>query len=381
VGPRARGLLDAVVQFLTQRPRLRLGAGKINRKRVLPRLHPGAWLLLGLAIVPVRGMAMTVQFDFSFDSSGLFAPGGIARNLLTTAGEYFSDLLTDSLSAISSAGPNQFNAAVFNPGGTPNPCTSGNPAMINLPGYSVAADAVVIFVAGRGDLSSLGCGGPGGYSASGSSAFLDLVERRGQPAPTEGAGATEFAPWGGAIAFSTTANWYFDPDPATSEPFSGSDFYSTALHELGHVLGLGTAAAWFNLIQGGVFGGSAVVAASGAPAPVTTDGTHWRAGTQSTVNGQAQEAAMDPTLSNGTRKLMTTLDVAALDDIGWSVQDAALAPTRVPMMANWSLALLGLGLLSLARPVMRAPADLDAGSAADVRRPSWPRLPGLAADD
>jgi hypothetical protein len=41
----------------------------------------------------------------------------------------------------------------------------------------------------------------------------------------------------------------------------------------------------------------------------------------STVFGTAtaQEAAMDPDLTSGTRKMLTALDAAALTDIGWNV--------------------------------------------------------------
>ena len=44
--------------------------------------------------------------------------------------------------------------------------------------------------------------------------------------------------WGGAISFNSNANWHFDH---TSIPPSGTvDFYSIAIHEVGHALGLAT---------------------------------------------------------------------------------------------------------------------------------------------
>src|SRR5690606_2650504 len=49
-----------------------------------------------------------------------------------------------------------------------------------------------------------------------------------------------------------------------------------------------------------------------------SDLSHWRSGTFS----RGQEAAMDPTLTTGARKLLTPLDFAALDDIGWEIVGA-----------------------------------------------------------
>ena len=39
-----------------------------------------------------------------------------------------------------------------------------------------------------------------------------------------------------------------------------------------------------------------------------------------------QEAAMDPTITQGTRKRLTALDAAALTDVGWTVGSVALNP-------------------------------------------------------
>jgi len=53
--------------------------------------------------------------------------------------------------------------------------------------------------------------------------------------------------------------------------------------------------------------------------------------------GASQEAAMDPTLAPGTRKLFTDLDVAALDDIGW---DAAQVPEPSSIVMIFSAAIV-----------------------------------------
>ncbi|MEM8864936.1 MAG: hypothetical protein AAGF31_05255, partial [Planctomycetota bacterium] len=71
----------------------------------------------------------------------------------------------------------------------------------------------------------------------------------------------------------------------------------------------------------------AAIAANGGIAPPADFG-HWQEGTQSTIYGTftRQEAALDPIITSGTRKLVTTLDAAGLDDIGWDVADPGLLP-------------------------------------------------------
>jgi hypothetical protein len=286
-----------------------------------------------LTLTPAA-QAVTIQFDYSLDANNFFA-NATARNLLETAGSVLGSRLGDSLTAITSAGFNSFDA-VFN--------SPWNNASTTLNDYGVAADTLTVFVGGSNLLPSgvLGQGGPGGYSASGTQSFLDNVAGRGQAAATQGAGATDFAPWGGSISFNAGSAWYFDADPTTRESFGNSlnDFYSVALHELGHVLGFGTADSWDHWISAGVFTGPAAAATHGGAVTLFSDGAHWAEGTVGLADGLSQEAAMDPNLTQGTRKVFTDLDMAALSDVGWQI-----TPVPVPG-AVW---LLGSGLLVLAR--------------------------------
>ena len=191
--------------------------------------------------------------------------------------------------------------------------------------------------------STLGIGGPGGWSGGGTSAFLNNLAVRGQLSGANNP-PTDFGPWGGSITFDNSVPWYFDSDITTVEPFVGmNDFYSVALHELAHLLGFGIAESWDTFVSGSTFTGAASMAENGGVA-VPLDGGlgHWANGTQSEVlwptPASPREASMDPSITVGTRKYFTELDFAGLDDIGWQVIPE---PGTVGFLAGGTL-LLGL---------------------------------------
>lgn len=280
------------------------------------------------AIASQPATAINIEFNYDFDTNNFFDTQA-KKDVLSAAGSYFSNLITDDLTAITSGGVNSFNINFSNPG-------SGGSETIN--DYSVAADTLIVYTGGRDLGGSLGLGGPGGFGVGGTSAFVNNAVSRGEVGDTQGASATDFAPWGGSISFNTTSNWYFDSDLSTDGDVVNNDFYSVALHELGHLLGLGTANSWDNLVSGTDFTGAESNSVFGSDVPLNGDLSHWASGTLSLVDGLSQEAAMDPEVTNGTRKVFTDLDVAALKDVGWEV-----APVPVPA-AVW---LFGSGLLGL----------------------------------
>jgi len=282
-----------------------------------------------LTVAGQQAQAITIELDYSYDANNFFADSS-RRDVLSSAAGFYENRINDSLAAINSSGSNHFNANFFNP-------ATGSSTTIN--DFSVGADTLRVFAGGRNlSGSTLGQGGPGGYSVSGFSSFVNLAASRGQGDGTAAAvkdeTATDFAPWGGAITFDTNTSWYFDSDVSTVESFSENDFYSVALHELAHLFGFGISDSWDNNVSGGIFTGTE----SGSVALSSGD-AHWADGTMSLVDGVSQEAAMDPNITTGTRKYMTDLDMAGLSDIGWEV-------SAVPMPAAvyfFGSALLGLG--------------------------------------
>jgi PEP-CTERM motif len=268
---------------------------------------------------------VVLQFDYSLDANNFFNGHADRQLALQTAGQILAGRLTDSLSAITPGGGNTWTA-VF-----PNPAT-GN--LTNLTDLSIPANVIRVYTGGRalGTGGELGEGGPGGLSASGTQAFLDTVQGRGQPGALGAANSrTDFGPWGGSVAFDTGTNWNFS---VVSGPTAGqSDFLSVALHELGHLLGFGTAPSFQNRSNAAnFFTGTSASFLYDGNVPLTSDHGHWASG----VNYGGQEAAMTPSILVGTRKAFTELDFAGLRDLGWQV-------AAVPEPS--SVVLGGLGLL------------------------------------
>ncbi len=288
-------------------------------------------MLLLFAASPASAVA--ILFDYSYDTSGLFDPatatGSAARARLDDAARFFSGLLTDDLDAIAPGGPNTWTASFV------NPATGGLTRWVDP---VVPADSLIVFVGARNLGGHLGFGGFGGFSAFGTGRFVSQVATRGQ-GTTQGPFARDFGPWGGSIAFDLATSWYL----GAGSPTAGSyDFLSVALHELGHVLGLGVSDSWKRQVvpsaacaSGLAFGGVAASALGGSPC-LAPGGAHWAEGTASWVGTRLSEAAMDPTLFRGVRKPLTELDLAGLADVGWTL--AVPEPRGLLLLAIAALA-------------------------------------------
>ncbi len=301
--------------------------------------------------------AFEISIDYAHDATDFFGAGNPdgavagsqARLALEAAADYFSATLDDNFSSIEPPAP--FSSSVSDGVATWqwslhfNDPTTG--AQTTLVDQTFAAGEYRIY-AGARDLSSptVGLGGPGGFQVSSGSngggftsdeinqittSFFDTVQQRGQ---TSG-----FARWGGTMTFDNVDSvWHYDHK---SLPSSGqNDFFSIALHELGHSLGLGTSEDWEALVTGELFNGPVSMAEFGGPVPLDCTGGcgHWADDTTSFVGGLPQATAMSPSILNGTRKVFTDLDVAGLKDIGWDI----LVPSTIhtwqasASSASWS---------------------------------------------
>lgn len=261
-------------------------------------------------------LTIDIVFDYTFDSTNFFGDQG-RRDVLDAAAAVFENRITDDLTAILPGGSNTWNAIFVNPSGTTS---------VSVPDLSVPADTIIIYIGARNLPSGLGLGGPGGFNAVGSAAFLENLQTRGETGvDPDTTNDTDFALWGGTISFDNTFNWNFSLDA----PVSGqNDLYSIALHEIGHVLGFGTADSFTNQINSANnFTGPESVSVFGGPVPMSFDDNgnpdsgHYIEDTTSVIPGTfiQQEAAMDPQVTTGTRKEFTKVDWSALDDLGWEL--------------------------------------------------------------
>ncbi|KAB2318143.1 PEP-CTERM sorting domain-containing protein [Betaproteobacteria bacterium SCN1] len=288
----------------------------------------------GLLAMP-SAHALVIEFDYTYDTKGFFtdletgAPIVERRSLLEEAASFYSGF-TDSLSAIAPQAGDSWSVRITHPSLGPT---------VTLTDLTLAADTLRIYVGGSESAPGvLGFARLGSnLTASGSDEFVDAVTTRGQT-NTTGVNATDYGTWGGSIWFNAANAWYFGSDPAGLTP-GHPDFLTTAIHEIGHILGFGEADAWYARINDdGYFTGAHSVAAYGDPVPVDQYGAHWASGTMSTYAGLPQQTLMDPSTRSGTRELPTVLDYAGFADIGWQV-------SAVPEPQH--AALFGLGALTV----------------------------------
>jgi hypothetical protein len=262
--------------------------------------------------------AITIDVNYSMDSSGFFRNHPAAVNVMDEAAKEMGERVSANLTAIAPSGVNSWTASFF------SPATGALTSVVNL---NVAANTIIVYVGahsmGGGEV---GYGATGGFSWSGYSNFGNTVNTRNWAGFTAADGGV----WGGSIQFATNANWYFGLNPNALQS-NQVDFYSVAIHELGHVLGAGTSPQWMSHVRGLSYYGAHSESVYGGPVPLasSSDLGEWANGL--TYNGQ--QASEDPIIPFGTRVTWTALDEAALQDVGWN-KGATVAPPVAPPVAS-----------------------------------------------
>ena len=298
---------------------------------------------------------MKIEFDYRFDSDGFFDDPQ-RRAALERAGEIWSNLIQDDFEAIPVG-------AEFT---TTNPTTGASERIV----LDREVDDLIIFVGGgsldgsdntaslkHGHYHSDGsyhthshpqgcscyhCQGKGYESSSdqvmdlsepgilGDASLLntdsllaqaqingtdlqgDVFQRRISSNFRGQGAATDFEPWAGTISFnpSETIDWNFSLGNTNGE---GIDFISVALHEIGHILGIGVAPIFDVLSTGGNFSGAnSINVNNGEAIPLASDLSHVAEG----FNGNT--TLLDPFL-NDNRSLPSSIDLAILADIGFEI--------------------------------------------------------------
>ncbi|NJR39407.1 MAG: hypothetical protein HC781_12050 [Leptolyngbyaceae cyanobacterium CSU_1_4] len=238
--------------------------------------------------------SFNIQFDYRFDTQGWFTPA--RRASLEAAARIWESIIADEFpdTPVGTATPFVLNPQTNDYVGTNNVFTTDTPI-----------DDVTIFVGARTlGGATLAVGAPSGN-------YTNEPRYNG----------SDFEPWLGSISFNDSTNWFFDPTPntATDIPLSQTDFISTAVHEVGHILGFNRSANAFNslVVNDSFTGANTLTANGGNPLPLQPGGAHIRDGYEF---GGSGEVLMDPTSSSGGRQLPTLLDAAILDDVGYTIK-------------------------------------------------------------
>jgi hypothetical protein len=231
-----------------------------------------------------------IQFDYRFDTSGWFTAD--RRAALEAAANVWEQIILDEFPDL----PAGSQTRVVNPETGQLTSVAAN-----------AVDDVVIFVGAKsigGLFSTLAQVEPGSWLAEQS--------------------RSDFAPWAGTITFNNRTNWFFDPTPesAADLPKNQIDFISIAAHEIGHILGISRSTAFENLTVNYNFQGANAKARNGGN-PVRLTNT-WHIYNNTQPNGSG-DPLMSQFYTPGQRKLPTALDIAILDDTGYTVSYSTAA--------------------------------------------------------
>lgn len=261
---------------------------------------------------------INVLYDFRFDTAGFFTnhPDRIAT--IRAAAAELGGQFADTLTAIPfPTTPGEFWKAQFE-----RPSGVGQDEEIT--NLLVPSNSIVVFVGAR-DLFGEPVEASSGRDVFGSPAWNDLVRGRGQ-ANSYGAGtATDYSPWGGSITFDLFNNWHYGLEPPGGS--TEYDLYMATQKALLHILGFGTGDAWNRIASGDQFFGPQAVGLFGGPVPLDDgpDGELNYVWAEDTLS-QGQRTLMDRDLEDGERIKPTPLDLAAMTDIGWTLQSLSPPP-------------------------------------------------------
>ncbi|MFK7834994.1 MAG: DUF4214 domain-containing protein [Sulfitobacter sp.] len=133
---------------------------------------------------------------------------------------------------------------------------------------------------------------------------------------------TDFEPWVGTVSFNAKLDWS-DPEKLRE----------TAIHEIGHVLGIGTASAFDIQVRDGAFYGvNAMRINDGAPVPLSSDLSHVEEGFAGNT------VSLDP---SGGVSVISDVDKALLADIGYEIDGFTKQGTQPAVATQGNEDILG----------------------------------------
>jgi hypothetical protein len=248
---------------------------------------------------PLGPVRLRIEIDTRFDTYGWVTDE--RRAVIEQAAAAWGRLLDDDFPTV----PAGSRLLVRDP---ESPEAPGVPLTLDGP-----IDDIVVFVA------AAAFDGRGGVSASSfPTATLDTGDVELDAALTERYDGEHFQPWTGWISFDVAERWFADETPAFDDDLPGDhfDLYSTALHELGHVLGFGSSAAFVDLVDNaGAFAGPSATRIFGDAVPLANDAAHF----PDDLRFEGERPLMDVSDPEGARFTPTALDLAVPEDLGYTL--------------------------------------------------------------
>ncbi len=301
--------------------------------------------------------ALNITVDYKYDTGSFFNTQQ-KKDVLQAAANRFGAIITTQLSAVAIqddavdarigfTNPTSGNNVEVSPAvssASDAVFASGAPAANDYRGpWSIAANQWILYVGAR-PLTGAEAGVAGGGTVHNfSSVYLTANSLYNRGFRSTGS-AQNLPMWGGWIAFDNdgSTNWNFDLN--SPAPLGSVDFYSVALHEIGHALGLNSdSMEWKHFSNAGQFTGPQAVAAYNADngtsvttlAEASANDPHWQDSRYDsyifhnaspkyagTVGPSAlQDLLMEPSADFTTavrRFELTNVDAAALRDVGWT---------------------------------------------------------------
>ena len=278
--------------------------------------------------------AIDIIFDYSYDTVNWF--GNEQRYILDQAAYAFESRLGGE--SFASADPADYAGVASNYYLYASNPTGGSSLSIQL-GSTTAegnkvgeADTVTIFMGVGAASGSTNAWASGQFASthgvdntSSSDKFKEYLDNVRDS-------ASNYDPIGGTISVNSSREWYFDNDLTDYDYTTNKmDFYSTMVHEIGHLMGFRTggfdgdagADAWlqnYNSSNNTWNGTQGKIAYGGNPIPMDSGGSHF----DYTNFNQSHTScnchpSMDPYSSVNQRSPWTETDFAVLKDIGYAV--------------------------------------------------------------
>jgi hypothetical protein len=290
------------------------------------------WFMCGLIYTSISSYAgIDIVFDYTYDTGNWF--GNEQRYILDQAAYAFESRLVSE--DFQSAIPTDYGSAQTHYLYFSNP-VNGSSDQFQLgqttgDGYTMGAtDKVTIFMGIGGASGNTNAWASGVFGTADSSNkdnsnhsdpfqnYLDNTRDSGG----DGASPINYDPIGGAISVNSARAWYFDTDLTDYDDTTNKmDFYSTMVHEIGHLMGFRKGSdAWSKNLTGDTWTGTAGMAAYGnSPIPMQAGGSHFDSSFDQTQAGCLCHPNMDPSSSINQRSPFSETDWAILKDIGYAV--------------------------------------------------------------